>query len=73
MAKLKRTAFTSFHDKDTLCGFVYMATVNELTFIMFLPLSSEGMLLAVQAEGEVKRWVAARPRLTMEEKMPWIL
>ena len=36
MAKMKNTEFLSFHDEDTLCGFVYMATVNNLTFIMFL-------------------------------------
>ena len=35
MAKMKNTEFLSFHDEDTLCGFVYMATVNNLTFIMF--------------------------------------
>jgi len=36
MAKMKNTEFISFHDKDTLCGFVYMATVQDLTFVMFL-------------------------------------
>lgn len=36
MARMKNTEFLSFHDEDTLCGFVYMATVNNLTFVMFL-------------------------------------
>lgn len=36
MAKMKNTEFISFHDKDTLCGFVYIATVQNLTFVMFL-------------------------------------
>ncbi|QSX04654.1 GNAT family N-acetyltransferase [Sedimentibacter sp. zth1] len=36
MAKMKNTEFISFHDKQTLCGFVYMATIKNLTFIMFL-------------------------------------
>lgn len=35
MAKKKNTDFLSFHDKDTLCGFVYMATTDNLTFVMF--------------------------------------
>ncbi len=36
MAKMRNTEFISFYDKDTLCGFVYMATVQNLTFVMFL-------------------------------------
>jgi len=36
MAKITSTEFLSFHDNDTLCGFVYMATMDNLTFIMFL-------------------------------------
>ena len=36
MAKMKNTEFISFHDKNILCGFVYMATIKELTFVMFL-------------------------------------
>lgn len=36
MAKMKNTEFISFHDKDILCGFVYMATVQNMTFVMFL-------------------------------------
>lgn len=36
MAKMKNTEFLSFHDKYTLCGFVYMATIENLTFVMFL-------------------------------------
>lgn len=35
MAKTKSTDFLSFYDNDTLCGFVYMATVENLTFVMF--------------------------------------
>mgnify|MGYP000928895881 CR=1 FL=1 len=36
MAKMSSTEFISFHDKDTLCGFVYMSTIENLTFVMFL-------------------------------------
>jgi len=36
MAKMKSTEFISFHDKHILCGFVYMATIKNLTFVMFL-------------------------------------
>ena len=36
MAKMRSTEFISFHDEGTLCGFVYMATIQNLTFIMFL-------------------------------------
>ncbi len=35
MAYLKSTHFISFYDGDTLCGFVYMATIKKLTFVMF--------------------------------------
>lgn len=35
MAKMKNTDFLSFYDGDTLCGFVYMATSENLTFVMF--------------------------------------
>lgn len=35
MAKNKNTDFLSFHDNDTLCGFFYMATLENLTFVMF--------------------------------------
>lgn len=34
-AKTKSTDFLSFYDNDTLCGFVYMATFDNLTFVMF--------------------------------------
>ncbi len=36
MAKTANTDSLSFHDKDTLYGFVYMATIENLTLIMFL-------------------------------------
>lgn len=35
MAKTKSTDFLSFYDNDTLCGFVYMAAVENITFVMF--------------------------------------
>lgn len=35
MASLKSTHFISFHDGDTLCGFVYMAAIKRITFVMF--------------------------------------
>lgn len=35
MAKMKSTDFLSFYDGDTLCGFVYMATIKKITFVMF--------------------------------------
>ena len=35
MSYLWNTEFLSFYDEDTLCGFVYMATIRKLTFIMF--------------------------------------
>ena len=36
MAKMRNTEFIAFHDKYTLCGFVYMTTIENLTFVMFL-------------------------------------
>ena len=30
------TDFLSFYDEDTLLGFVYMATIRKITFVMFL-------------------------------------
>lgn len=36
LAKMPSTDFISFHDTDILCGFVYMATIENLTFVMFL-------------------------------------
>ena len=36
MSKMKNTDFLSFYDNDVLCGLVYMATVDAITFIMFL-------------------------------------
>ena len=35
MGYLKSTHFISFHDGDTICGFVYMATIKKTTFVMF--------------------------------------
>lgn len=36
LTKITHTDFLAFYDKDTLCGFVYSATINNITFIMFL-------------------------------------
>lgn len=35
LAKTKSTDFLSFYDGDTLCGFVYMAAMKDLAFVMF--------------------------------------
>ncbi len=35
MGKLWNTKFLSFHDGETVCGFVYMAITKKLIFIMF--------------------------------------
>lgn len=35
LAKTKNTDFLTFYDGDILCGFVYMAAVKDLVFIMF--------------------------------------
>lgn len=35
MEKKTNTDFISFHDEDILCGFVYMATIENLTFLLF--------------------------------------
>lgn len=35
LSKTKNTDFLSFYNKANLCGFVYMASINGLTFIMF--------------------------------------
>lgn len=35
LSKTKNTDFLSFYNKAILCGFVYMASINGLTFIMF--------------------------------------
>ncbi|WP_195983794.1 GNAT family N-acetyltransferase [Clostridium sp. D33t1_170424_F3] len=35
LAKTKNTDFLTFYDGDTLCGFVYMAAVKDLAFVMF--------------------------------------
>ena len=36
LAKRKDTVFTSFYDGDTFCGFAYLATALQVTFLMFL-------------------------------------
>ena len=36
MTKITHTDFLAFYDKDTLCGFVYSATIDNITFITFL-------------------------------------
>lgn len=35
LSYLWNTEFLSFYDEDTLCGFVYMATIRKVTFVMF--------------------------------------
>lgn len=35
MSYLNNTLFSSFRDGDTVCGFVYMATIKKITFVMF--------------------------------------
>lgn len=35
MSYLPNTEFLSFYDADKLCGFVYMATIRKITFVMF--------------------------------------
>lgn len=35
MAKMNNTDFVSFYDNDILCGFAYMAIVENLVFVMF--------------------------------------
>lgn len=39
MSYLWNTEFLSFYDGETLCGFVYMAKIRKLTFIMFLAIA----------------------------------
>lgn len=36
MTKITHTDFLGFYDRDILCGFVYSATIGNITFIMFL-------------------------------------
>ncbi len=36
MAKKDDTDFLAFYDKDVFCGFVYMARLNSIIFVMFL-------------------------------------
>lgn len=36
LAKTKNTDFLAFYDGDTLCGFVYLAAMKDLVFVMFL-------------------------------------
>lgn len=35
LTKITHTDFLAFYDKDILCGFIYMATIKNITFIMF--------------------------------------
>lgn len=35
MSRLPNTDFLSFYDRETLCGFIYMASIRRLTFVMF--------------------------------------
>lgn len=36
LTKFTHTDFLAFYDKNILCGFVYSAKINNITFIMFL-------------------------------------
>lgn len=36
MSKLWNTDFWAFYDKDTLCGFIYLAHNRKIVFVMFL-------------------------------------
>lgn len=36
MTKITHTDFLAFYDKGKLCGFIYSATMENITFIMFL-------------------------------------
>lgn len=36
MTKITHTDFLAFYDRDTLCGFAYSATIDNITFITFL-------------------------------------
>ncbi len=35
MSKLWNTDFLAFYDKDTLCGFIYLAHIRNIVFVMF--------------------------------------
>lgn len=35
LTKITHTDFMAFYDKDILCGFIYSATIKNMTFIMF--------------------------------------
>lgn len=35
LTKITRTEFLAFYDENILCGFIYMAAVSNITFIMF--------------------------------------
>lgn len=41
MSFLWNTEFLAFYDGDTLCGFVYMATIKKITFVMFFAVAEE--------------------------------
>ena len=35
LSKTTNTDFLAFYDKEILCGFIYIATIDNLTFVMF--------------------------------------
>ena len=41
MAKTPDTDFLCFYDKDILCGFVYMATIENMTCILFFAVDNK--------------------------------
>ncbi len=59
MAKRKDTQFDAYYAEDSLCALAYLATVNELTFLMFLAVEqsmrSRGYGSAVLEEIERQR------------------
>ena len=39
--KITHTDFLAFYDKDILCGFIYMATNKNITFVMFFAVDKD--------------------------------
>ena len=40
-AKRNKAEFLSFHDGDLLCGFVYMVTIEKITYLLFFAVDRE--------------------------------
>lgn len=41
LTKIQNMEFVSFYDRDTLCGFVYMVSNQNITFIIYLAVDEE--------------------------------